>query len=152
MDRNSTYHESTTSICPQCSERVPAKIIIKNKSIFLEKYCKKHGIQEELLEEDAEYYLDRRKYDKPGTISTTQTKINKGCPFDCGLCPNHDQHTCIALIEITNNCNLKCPVCYANGGKGKFLSLNRISEMLDFYVESEGGEAEILQISGGEPT
>ncbi len=152
MDRKYIYHESTTSICPKCLERIPAKIILKDDKVFLKKFCKTHGEQEELFEEDIEYHLNKRSFDKPGTISKTQTEINKGCPFDCGLCPNHDQHTCIGLIEVTNSCNLGCPTCYANSGKGEPLSLNKISEMLDFFIESEGGEAEILQISGGEPT
>jgi 7,8-dihydro-6-hydroxymethylpterin dimethyltransferase len=152
MDRKYIYHESTTSICPKCLERVPAKIILKDNKVFLKKYCKVHGKQEELFEENIEYHLNKRNFDKPGTISKTQTTIKKGCPFDCGLCLDHDQHTCIGLIEVTNRCNLGCPTCYANSGKGESLSLNKISEMLNFFIESEGGEAEILQISGGEPT
>lgn len=152
MNRDYVYHESTTSICPKCLSRIPAKVIFRENSVYLSKYCKEHGEQEELLETDKEYYLARRDYDKPGTISRTQTKISNGCPFDCGLCPEHDQHSCISLIEITNNCDMHCPTCYANGGKGEFLTLNKISRMADFLIESEGGEAEIIQISGGEPT
>lgn len=152
MDRKYVFHESTISICPKCLQRIPAKIILKENKVYLEKYCNIHGKQEELFEEDIEYYLNKRNFDKPGTISKTQTKIKNGCPFDCGLCPNHDQHSCIGLIEVTNKCNLKCPTCYASSGKGKFLSLKKISKMLDFLIETEGGEAEILQLSGGEPT
>ena len=152
MDRDYIFHESTTSICKECLKTIPAKIILKENKVYLKKSCQTHGEQEELLEEDQEYFLKRREYDKPGTISKTQTKINKGCPFDCGLCPAHDQHTCIGLIEVTNNCDLKCPICYAKSGTGEFLDIKKIDEMLDFLTESEGGEAEILQISGGEPT
>lgn len=152
MDRDYIFHEFTTSLCPKCLKNVSAKIIFKNNKVFLKKYCKKHGEQEELLEEDIEYYKTKRNYDKPGTISKTQNKTKKGCPFDCGLCPVHDQHTCIGLIEVTNRCNLKCPTCYAKSGEGKDLSLKKISKMMDFMVKSEGGESEILQISGGEPT
>jgi len=152
MDRNYTYHESTVSICPKCMDRTSAKIIIKDNQVFIKKTCKIHGEQEEILEENAEYHLSKRQFDKAGTSCKTQTSINKGCPFDCGLCPDHDQHTCIALIEVTNNCNLGCSTCYAKSGNGKFLSLEKISEMLDFLIDSEGGEAEIVQLSGGEPT
>jgi len=106
----------------------------------------------ELLEEDAEYHLSKRKFDKPGTHTIPQTQHNKGCPYDCGLCTEHDQHTCIGLVEITNQCNLKCPVCYADSGKEEYLSLDSVDRILDFFVESEDGDAEILQISGGEPT
>ncbi|EKE06484.1 MAG: hypothetical protein ACD_18C00347G0009 [uncultured bacterium] len=152
MDRNYIYHESTTSICPKCLKVIPTKIVIKDEKVFLHKFCKEHGLQEELFEENVEYHLSKREFDKPGTPCKTQTITEKGCPFDCGLCPQHDQHTCIALIEVTNKCNLGCPTCYANSGKGEPLAVAKISEMLDFLVDSEGGESEILQISGGEPT
>ncbi len=152
MDREYVYHEPTTGICPECLKRIPAKIILKDDKVFLKKSCMVHGEQEELLEEDIDYHLSKRDLDKPGTISETQTRARKGCPFDCGLCPEHDQHTCIGLIEITSDCNLGCPVCYASSSAHKNIAVSKISEMLDFFIESEGGEAEILQVSGGEPT
>jgi uncharacterized radical SAM superfamily Fe-S cluster-containing enzyme len=147
-----TFHESTTSICSVCQKRIPAKIVLKDNGVFILKTCSEHGSQLEILEEDAEYHLSKRRFDKPGTQSITQTQTNKGCPYDCGLCTEHDQHTCIGLLEITNQCNLKCPVCYADSGKEEYLSLESIDQILDFFVESENGDAEILQISGGEPT
>jgi len=146
------FIENTTSLCPLCLKRVDAKIILKDNKIFVLKYCFEHGEQEEILEENAEYYLKRMLYTKPGSISKTQTVRKNNCPFDCGLCPEHEQHTCIGLIEITKDCDLKCPMCYANSGVGGYLSLEKIDKMLDFFLDSEFGNAEILQISGGEPT
>lgn len=151
-ERDYIYHESVMSFCPQCMNIIPAKVVLKDSRVYLLKQCTKHGQQIELFEEDAAYYLRKREYDKPGTISTEQTGIERGCPFDCGLCPQHDQHTCIALIEVTNRCNLKCSVCYANAEDGSFLNLETIERMMDFYQEAEFQKAEILQISGGEPT
>ncbi len=144
--------ESTQSFCPECEKKVNAKIILKNNEVFLLKFCKEHGFLIDILEHDANYYLKRNKYLKPGTISKVQTNIIKGCPYDCGLCSDHEQHTCIGLIEITNKCDLGCSFCYADSGKGDFLSLDKIEKMMDFYIESEFGNAEVLQISGGEPT
>ena len=151
-NRDYTFYEFTNSLCPICLETVPAKIIIKDKKVYLLKYCKTHGEQLELLEEDVEYHLKKKLYDKPGTPMKVHTKIEKGCPFDCGTCPQHDQHACIGLIEVTNKCNLRCPLCYADAGEGAFLTLNNIEKMMDYFQDSEGGQAEILQISGGEPT
>jgi len=142
----------TQSLCPICIKPIPTKIIEKNNSIYLKKHCFEHGDQLEILEEDAEFYKSREGYNKPSTISKTQTKIAKGCPFDCGLCPDHEQHTCIGLIEVTPQCDLGCPVCFACAGSGEPLPLKKIEEMMDFLQESESNEAEILQISGGEPT
>jgi 7,8-dihydro-6-hydroxymethylpterin dimethyltransferase len=152
--RDYIFQSVTESLCPQCFALVSAKVIVKDGCVFLSKSCPDHGETTCLLEEDANYYLQRTNFDKPGTISKIQTPRNRGCPLDCGLCPDHEQHTCIALIEITNHCDLQCPVCYANGGANhsSFLGLPKIAEMLDFFQDSEVGEAEILQISGGEPT
>jgi uncharacterized radical SAM superfamily Fe-S cluster-containing enzyme len=152
MNRDYIFYEYTNSLCHKCIKTVPTKVIIKDNGVYLLKYCSEHGEQLELLEEVKEYHLRKRIYDKPGTTMTIHKKVEKGCPFDCGICPQHDQHACIGLIEITNQCNMNCPVCYATSGKEDFLSLDTIEKMMDFFIESEGGEAEILQISGGEPT
>jgi len=152
LQKNYQFIESTISLCPFCLKKVDAKIILENKKIFILKYCPQHGEQKELLEEDSSYYQKRMLYTKPGSVSKTQTERKHNCPFDCGLCPEHEQHSCIALIEITNNCDLKCPLCYAHSGQGEPLPLKKIDEMLDFFLDSEFGNGEILQISGGEPT
>ena len=153
MEKDYIFYQETTSLCPECLQRIPAKAIIKNNQLWLRKQCPQHGAQEALWEEDAAWYLNRHQYDKPGTACATQTTVEKGCPFDCGLCPDHEQHTCIGLVEVTADCDLNCPVCYAeSGGGGVHLALEKVEEMLDFFVASEGGSAEILQISGGEPT
>ena len=155
--------ESTTSLCPEFLERVQARIVQRNGSALLIKRCPRHGDQTALLEKNAGYYLARAAFDKPGTASKTQTSIQRGCPFDCGLCPDHRQHTCIGLIEITTECNLACPDCYARpasdpnaapgkAGMGRALNLDQIERMMDFFQEAESGKAEVLQVSGGEPT
>lgn len=152
MLKNYTFLEATISICNECNKKVGAKIILEDDKIFIVKNCLKHGKQKELMEEYAKYYFMKKPYDKPGTTCKTQTMIKNGCPFDCGLCPDHEQHTCIGLLEITDKCNLGCPTCYANSGEGEFMNLKDINNILDFYIDSENGYAEILQISGGEPT
>ena len=146
------FIEHTTSLCPVCLRRVDAKIVQSGEGIFLLKFCPEHGEQREILEHDAAYFLGRMRYTKPGTASKLQTGRRLGCPFDCGLCPEHEQHTCIGVIEVTNDCDLCCPVCYASSGAGTPLPLETVERMLDFFVDSEFGNAEILQISGGEPT
>ena len=151
-DRDYIFHNLTVSLCPVCLKRVMAKVIIKDGSVYLLKRCEEHGESTALVEEDAKYYLSTPEYNKPGTTCKTQTAIKEGCPFDCGLCPDHEQHGCIGLIEVTNFCNLRCPTCYATSGEGDFLSMKKIEEMMDFLLDSEYGEGEILQISGGEPT
>lgn len=152
MNRDYTYIEATSSFCNVCMKLVASKVIGKEGKVYILKYCPDHGETIALLEEDILYHLKKRHFDKPSTPMITQTSINKGCPYDCGICPMHDQHACIGLIEVTTRCNLNCPTCYANAGEGKDLTLEKISDMLDFFIKAEQGRGEILQISGGEPT
>ena len=152
INRDYIFYEFTNSLCPECIQTIPSKVVLKDEKVYLLKYCPTHGERMELLEEIAAYHLKKRQYDKPGTRVEVHTKVDKGCPFDCGTCPQHDQHACIGLIEITTKCNLQCPLCYADAGHGNFAAIDKIEKMMDFFQDSEGGKAEILQISGGEPT
>jgi uncharacterized radical SAM superfamily Fe-S cluster-containing enzyme len=150
--RDYVFHDATRSFCSRCHELCDAKIIIKNGSAYLLKRCPTHGEELELFEEDASYLSEMPKFAKPGNTVKADTAVKRGCPYDCGICPDHEQHTCIGLIEVTQGCDLGCPVCYADSGAGEHLPLERIEKMMDFYSAREGGKPEILQIGGGEPT
>ena len=118
----------------------------------MRKRCKQHGWFESLISSDAEMYLGSLRYNKPGTMPLKySTEVIDGCPLDCGLCPEHKQHTCLALIEVNSHCNLKCPVCFAEAQQGFSLSMTQVEGMLDRFVELEA-EPEVVQFSGGEPT
>jgi hypothetical protein len=76
----------------------------------------------------------------------------RGCPFDCGLCSEHEQHTCLGVLEITSSCNLECPLCYASSAPGGIhLTYDDCCRAIDHLVAAEG-RPEVLQLSGGEPT
>lgn len=150
--------QPTFSLCSQCLTRIPAETAERGGRIYLEKHCPTHGPETALLEEDAGWYNRRLEFDKPGSDTRRETRVERGCPFDCGICPEHQQHTCIGLLEITGECDLGCPVCYAAAGvlgKGEGRGprpVEQIERMMDAYVAAEGGTAELLQLSGGEPT
>ena len=146
------FLESTTSLCPECLRTVPGKIVARDGRVYVRKHCPTHGQQEELLEDNAGYFIRRNEFSRPGSACAVQTSTVNGCPFDCGLCPDHEQHTCIGLIEVNTACDMRCPTCYAESGGPGELALPTIQGMIDFYIASEFGNAEILQISGGEPT
>lgn len=149
------FYDTTTSVCSHCLRRVEAKILIKGNLVFLEKWCPEHGWERSLIADDADYYrLCREVYVKPPEMPERfNTEMRRGCPWDCGLCPDHMQHSCVSVVEITETCNLRCPVCYADSGPdtGRHLSLAEIQAMLDTVVANEG-EPDVVQISGGEPT
>ena len=144
----------TQSLCETCLTLVPAKIEIHGNEVWYEKRCRQHGVQSTLVSTDAAYWRMCKDYIKPGDRPLAfQNKTEYGCPYDCGLCPDHEQHSCLALIEINEHCNLTCPVCFAESSpaKSKHLSVATVSRMLDALVASEG-EPDLVQISGGEPT
>ncbi len=148
------FYGQTTSLCEECYDLVPAKIVIEGQDVFYQKRCKTHGVQKTKISTDADYFHWSKQFIKPGDRPHTyQTKTDYGCPLDCGLCPDHEQHSCLALIEINEECNLECPVCFADSSPHKKtnLSLENIEAMMNVLVESEG-KPDVLQISGGEPT
>lgn len=148
------FHSQTTSLCETCLETVPAKVIIEEGSVYYLKRCLTHGVQKTLISDDLAYWRGQKDWLKPGDRPlTAQTRTEAGCPFDCGLCPDHEQHSCLAIVEINSACNLACPVCFADAENvhGAHLPLSVIEGMLDALVESEG-EPDLVQISGGEPT
>lgn len=148
------FYDTTASVCATCLRQVEAKIIIKGDDVFLEKWCPAHGSDRTLICDDAEYYrLCREVYVKhPEMPERFNTKMVYGCPYDCGLCPDHMQHSCLSVVEITDNCNLTCPVCYAESSPHRqHRPLGDVIAMLDAVVANEG-EPDVVQISGGEPT
>lgn len=150
--RDYTFLGTTQSLCPQCLSLVNTKIIARRGRVYFRKHCPTHGWREDFVCSDVEMY-DRTDYSLPARLpANTFTKMEKGCPFDCGLCEEHEQHTCVGLVEITSNCNLKCPMCFAASGPGgKHLTIEEAKRAIDRLVESEG-RPEVLQLSGGEPT
>lgn len=150
--RKYTFLECTRSLCSSCLQVIDAKIVEQNKQIILLKRCPEHGSEKVLLHSDAEWYYFAQKFNTPGEIPKKYTsKIEKGCPFDCGICPDHEQHTCLGLIDITDACDISCPTCFADSGEGSFLSMKQIKVALDGFIEQEGVGA-VVQLSGGEPT
>jgi uncharacterized radical SAM superfamily Fe-S cluster-containing enzyme len=111
-------------------------------------------VQKALVSTDAHYYKLCQDYLKPGDRPlAVQTRTELGCPYDCGLCPDHEQHSCLALIDVNEACNLTCPVCFADSSTKRTAHrpLDEIERMMDALVQSEG-EPDLLQLSGGEPT
>ena len=148
------FHGQTMSMCETCLKLVPAKIEISGDEVFYEKRCREHGVQKTLISNDAAYYLAQLSWLKPGDRPLdVQTKTDYGCPYDCGLCPDHEQHSCLAIIEVNEACNLTCPVCFADFSQKstRHQDLETIGRMMDALVKSEG-EPDLLQLSGGEPT
>lgn len=150
--RDYTYLGATQSLCPECLRLTPAKIITRGGRVYFRKRCVEHGVREDFVCSDAAWF-DRNAYQSPAKEPRWMgVEPNLGCPYDCGLCTEHEQHTCLALLEITQNCNLTCPMCFASSAPGgQHLSVAECQAAIDALVRAEG-QPEVLQLSGGEPT
>lgn len=150
----SEFLSKTKSVCPVCLKRIDAyRVVGDDGYIYMQKTCFDHGDFKALIWEDnLESYLAWADSPGEGTSPTNARKPDKGCPYDCGLCQNHEREGCCVLLELTNRCNLQCPVCFATAGEGeeKDLSLTEIEVQYDMLMK-HGGPFNI-QLSGGEPT
>ena len=141
------------SICTTCFRKIDGKIVFQDGRVFMLKHCPQHGSERVLISDDVDYYRQCREvYLKPPEMPLRRnTPIEFGCPYDCGLCPDHEQHSCLTLVEVTDACNLRCPICYANSGPERqtHRPLALVESMLDAVVANEG-EPDVVQISGGD--
>src|SRR5579863_8653424 len=149
------FYDIALSICTTCYRKVEAKIVFQDSNVYLLKRCPEHGSEKVLVADDVDYYRRCREiFIKPPEMPLVyNTPVKWGCPYDCGLCTDHEQHSCLTLVEICDYCNLRCPVCYANSGpeRQQFRDFKQIEKMLDAVVRNEG-HPDVVQLSGGEPT
>ena len=137
----------TKSVCPICLERIDARYTAGADGVFLEKDCPDHGSFCVFVWDTPLGFLKwkTRVFDEPD--------FRSDCPYGCGICEYHLQETCCVLIELTQRCNLGCPICFASSGGGDVVDdpdLTTIAGWYDMLMEN-GGPFNI-QLSGGEPT
>lgn len=102
--------EETQSLCPHCLSVLPTTIYDKEGRVYMHKACPQRGEFDIYLWPDIDHYRWFEDFTFPTASRAPQTKKLNGCPFDCGLCPDHKRHTTLAEIEVTWRCNLACPV------------------------------------------
>jgi uncharacterized radical SAM superfamily Fe-S cluster-containing enzyme len=151
-DADHVFLELTSSICPECHRVIDAHVLLREGKVYLGKRCPEHGRFEALVYADAEAYVAATWLNKPGSIPLRfSTPLAAGCPHDCGLCPDHQQHICVGIIEVNSACNMACPLCFADAGAGFTLTLEEVEAILDHFVATEGSP-QVVQFSGGEPS
>jgi uncharacterized radical SAM superfamily Fe-S cluster-containing enzyme len=149
------FYDVALTICSTCFRKLEGKIVFEEGKVLLLKRCPEHGAERVLIADDVDYYRRCREvFIKPPEMPLVyNTPVKWGCPYDCGLCTDHEQHSCLSLVEVTDSCNLRCPVCYAGSGpeRTEHRPLALIEKMMDAVVRNEG-HPDVVQISGGEPT
>jgi uncharacterized radical SAM superfamily Fe-S cluster-containing enzyme len=151
-----SYLKETRSICPECHDVLPAKLFEREGKVIITKTCPNHGYYEDVYWSDFEQWQRVRRYSTLGNgLENPRTRTVQGCPYDCGICPNHKSHTVLAIIDVTNRCNLKCPICFANAAAAGYVyepTFDEICGMIDNLAANRPVPVKALQLSGGEPT
>jgi len=154
MDQKSPPHilAHTESVCPVCLERLPAQRVADGDNVYLVKTCPEHGLFRTVVWRGVETYADWGALThEAAPAPICETTLQRGCPFDCGICPEHRQHSCCVLLEVTQRCNLRCPVCFAAAGAPQAdPSLEEIGQWLQALRKHSPSVN--IQLSGGEPT
>ncbi len=162
----------TISICPECKQQLTATIYEESndQKIYMKKKCPEHGDFKDVLAHNSHYYKWRTDYHHDSREMAEEPEVKydcgpfssmggkqglKGCPYDCGICENHKSATTICLIDITNRCNLKCPICFANAQVTGYVVEPTIDELriiMEHFRETKPLPPVAIQLSGGEPT
>ena len=141
----------TQSLCPVCLKKLDATIVLHGKSYIMKKTCPVHGDFQTTVWKGSTPMEKWKLTKERAFIEKPLTEIREGCPYDCGLCSAHRQHTCTALIEVTQRCNLNCRFCFADSKNGcDDPTAEQINALYKSVMNASG--ACNIQLSGGEPT
>lgn len=144
---------ATESVCPRCLRKLEALRVMQGGEVVLRKECPDHGVFRTPVWRGEPFFDFWRRPKIPAPPKFPFTAVDRGCPWDCGLCPEHRQQTCTALIEVTRRCNLRCPYCFADSGAGARSEDPDLACVERLYRSAlKAGGPFNVQISGGEPT
>jgi hypothetical protein len=156
VDPGERLINETTSLCKMCKNGVPAFVVATaDGAVWMRKECPEHGRQEVRIARDAAWYESTRAIaPRPTAPRVVKREVEHGCPFDCGPCTSHAQKVRLPVVTITSACNLDCPICYVHNKNDNayHMSVADFEEVLHHLQEDHGGELDILNLTGGEPT
>ncbi|MDI6798594.1 MAG: radical SAM protein [Candidatus Aenigmarchaeota archaeon] len=150
--------KTTKSICPEdVFERLDAELFVDNDNrVIISKNCPEHGSFEDVYWSDFTQFKKVERFRDLGNGVALPRKTEKGCPYDCGLCESHKSRTTLLIVDVTNRCNLSCPICFAHAGKKGYVyepSKEQVKDVLEYAQEvNHPVKIRAVQFSGGEPT
>ena len=145
-----------TSLCPECGKLIPGQLRDDSGKVIMEKSCPQHGAFSDVVWSDTALYLRAESWARDGIgVENPMIKGAKNCPFECGLCDLHLSHTALANVDLTNRCNLKCPICFANANQAGYVfepDYDTVVKMLQSLRDQRPVPTPAVQFSCGEPT
>jgi hypothetical protein len=145
------------TLCPECSRLVLGRSYERDGAVWMEKTCPEHGYFRDKVTSDARLWLrcEARCFQDERGVEAHQTRESVACPTDCGLCAQHMSTTCLGQVDLSNRCNLTCPVCFASANQAGYLSepsFETVVGLLRALREQKPVPAAAVQLTGGEPT
>jgi uncharacterized radical SAM superfamily Fe-S cluster-containing enzyme len=131
----------TTSLCPDCLERVPGRYEVRGDRVHLARDCPDHGATSREVWGSVDHWEWAHEM-AAGPAPTPEPE---------GEFAVDNDHACLAVVEVTEDCNLSCSFCFASSGPGG--AHRPREEIIDLLatVKADGGPRPV-QFSGGEPT
>ncbi|MEM1801165.1 MAG: radical SAM protein, partial [Desulfurococcaceae archaeon] len=143
----------TMSVCPYCYRALPAIIFERSGKVYIRRVCPEHGEIEELYYGDVEFYKRVMEFQEEGRgAKYIYTSVKAACPFNCGLCSMHKQHSALINLVVTNRCDLSCWYCFFYSEASGYVyepSLDQIRDMVRNIKKQ--GVTVAVQLTGGEP-
>ncbi len=145
------------TLCPSCGAIVLGRYFVQDGKVLIEKTCPQHGHFQDCINSDALLYSKAAWWsfeEHPGQ-QFPQVTGAANCPSDCGLCNQHLSSACLAQIDLTNRCNMRCPICFANAGAAGYVAqpdYDQIVRQLKALRDLRPTPCTAIQFTGGEPT
>jgi tetraether lipid synthase len=146
---------TTTSLCRTCKNAVAADVVVVGDEVWMRKSCPAHGAQQVRLSTSVAWYEETRTISQQRVAPRILKKdVELGCPFDCGPCTSHTQKVRLPVVTITSACNLDCPICYVHNKNDDayHMPIEDFAQILEHLKADHGGELDIINLTGGEPT
>jgi len=135
-----SHHDAlarTTSLCPDCLQQVPGRYEERDGGVFLTRDCPDHGTESRRVWGSHDHW-------------EWAAEFGPSPEHDGGDLAVDDDHACLAVVEVTDDCNLSCSYCFASSGPGgDHRSTDELDALLDTVADAGGRP---IQFSGGEPT
>jgi uncharacterized radical SAM superfamily Fe-S cluster-containing enzyme len=149
--------KTVETLCPECGKNIAGRVYDWQGDVYMEKTCPEHGYVRDRVSTNTELFLKCQQWSfrEGAGLSNPNVKGADHCPSQCGLCNQHQSHTLLGQIDLTNRCNLACPICFANANVQGFVyepDFDEIVRQLRQLRAYRPVPASAVQLTGGEPT
>ncbi len=145
------------TLCPQCAAMIVGRHFVEDGAVYIEKTCPEHGHFRDMVNSDALLYSKAAWWTFAEHAGQQKPHVTNGkrCPSNCGLCNQHQSGSVLAQIDLTNRCNMRCPICFANAGAVGYVcepTYEQHVKQLQALRDFRPVPCTAVQFTGGEPT